>query len=410
MEFARRLQSEEDQEEEQRRQRRQRAEESAHRRLLQSQSSCALCGASGRPDAEMHTLSRCIHRFCRQCLREAVREGGKEGAGAAGAAGGAGEAVHCCPARTGGLLNRTLLGSLDLSAAEQDAGGGGGGGGGGGSGGEGGGGGGGGEGGGAASGNSSGGGGGGGGGGEGSRCGAPLSQADLKAVLSEAEFERHLSRAVDSLVSDPSSAFLRCPHQGCGTLIEKVAANAASLRARALQDGERGFIHLPSRSTPSEEQDAAAAAAALHRAEFRLRCPAGHVFCSRCFAEPYHEGRTCEQVEGGGGGGGVARRNPRPVGVSARGAVGFGRPPICPIWCSNADLLLTTFVRKRGVDFLRHMSLGSEMQERVKHGRVRHINEAATSNNKQQIRRCAHNTGALHTQGPRNGFDWMTAT
>jgi hypothetical protein len=183
------------------------------------------------------------------------------------------------------------------------------------------------------------------------QCQIGLTSLDIKGALQQQEYEAYLNVNLQ-LVIDSDAKFVRCPHEGCGVVIERVSAINGTIRGglmsspraplrmdrdppQHLQLIHAQSTHQLSMSPMVIRSPGAAAAAARqqgpeaidvdredadavmvegadddvqfvdvmsessvisrHKQEYRLRCPKGHIFCASCYAEPYHEGRTCVQ-------------------------------------------------------------------------------------------------------------------
>ncbi|KAL6054132.1 E3 ubiquitin-protein ligase highwire [Balamuthia mandrillaris] len=112
-------------------------------------------------------------------------------------------------------------------------------------------------------------------------CDSELSQAEIRDVLSESEFEAYLRQTLEDAIEGNSSQFLRCPNPSCSDVIERLEPQLSHSPAK---------IALGPKGVPlSKEAD-------LHMQEYRFRCRSCDTeFCAGCKASPYHLGMTCEQ-------------------------------------------------------------------------------------------------------------------
>lgn len=124
-------------------------------------------------------------------------------------------------------------------------------------------------------------------------CSVPLSQLELKLLLSEDELERYLRASVEEVLLANKDRYLKCPNSRCKNIIEKVEDPAVTPNKllAAHQGGDEW-----TRGPQGEGGSDLSPEAAQHRDKYRFRCrECGTECCGSCQAVPYHLGLTCEQ-------------------------------------------------------------------------------------------------------------------
>lgn len=114
-------------------------------------------------------------------------------------------------------------------------------------------------------------------------CSGPMTQRDLKDVLSPGEMELFTKAALEEAIA-ANASFVRCPASGCGLVVERVNTTPARLRLPVGPEVPRvvGGVEL------SED-------ARRHYRENRFSCRGCRGdFCASCGVHPYHVGLGCE--------------------------------------------------------------------------------------------------------------------
>lgn len=116
-------------------------------------------------------------------------------------------------------------------------------------------------------------------------CTANLVNYDLKAILTQGEYDEFIDGSLKTLL-DNSDSYVKCPH--CSLPIETIKLTSQQIQDISSQKiTDKGLDGQP-----------LSIETVIHRHQYRFRCRQCETeFCADCKASPYHYGFTCAQYQ-----------------------------------------------------------------------------------------------------------------
>ncbi|KAF2070852.1 hypothetical protein CYY_007838 [Polysphondylium violaceum] len=122
-------------------------------------------------------------------------------------------------------------------------------------------------------------------------CKKPISNYDIKQVLTEQEFSIYQGASLDQVINKNKENFVKCP--SCSIFMEKIIPpQTMSFGSPWSTDGNGVRIECDANGKPLSRESIE------HKKKYRFRClECSTIFCTECLVHPYHLGFTCADYQ-----------------------------------------------------------------------------------------------------------------